>query len=190
MDDTLNRIKTSYITVKNYNRGMLFYELADYQNCLTYMNKYMNRNGLQLHAYALMPDHIYLLLSYPHTGMVLMTLDMLELEYGEYFNFYHRRERKVLELDSTFLPVVADQYLLMYYRHIELAPVRAGLAGHPSDYHWSSYGCNALGEDTGMLVPHATYTALGADAQQCRTCYRQTFDENLTADGHDRRAIA
>jgi hypothetical protein len=35
-------------------------------------------------------------------------------------------------------PIEAETELLDTLRHIHLAPVRAGLAGHPGDYPWSS----------------------------------------------------
>src|SRR5687767_4506080 len=108
---------THYITMKNYNRDNLFYELVDYQYCLSRIGQFANQHGCQLHAYALMPDHIHLLLTSGCTTAIESALEMLELDYGKYFNFYHRRVRKVLELDISILPVDADQYLLMYCRY-------------------------------------------------------------------------
>ena len=60
--------------------------------------------------------------------------------------------------------------------HIELTPVRAGLVPHTADYPWSSYACNALGEDAGILTPHAKYMALGMDEQFRRWSYRQLLE--------------
>ncbi len=190
MENAIDNMNTYYVTIKNYNRGNLFYELADYQYCLSRISLFANQYGCQLHAYALMPDHVHLLLTSTRTTAIITALEILELNYGEYFNFYHRRVNRLLELDFSILPVDADQHLLMYCRYIELAPVRAMLMQHPADYHWSSYGFNAMGEDTGMLAPHAKYLALGVDEQTRRSCYRGLFVENHQADIPGRRALA
>ena len=187
--ETINTT-THYVTIKNYNRGNLFYELADYQYCLSRIGLYAHQYGLLLHAYVLMPNHMYLLLTAARTTIIITALEMFELDYGEYFNFYYRRVRKLLELDISMLPVDADQHLLMYCRYIELAPVRSRLIQHPADYHWSSYGCNAMGEDTGMLTLHEKYLALGVDEQTRRSSYRGLFEENGPADLSGQRAVA
>lgn len=181
---------THYVTIKNYSRSNLFYELMDYQYCLSRISLFAKQYGCQLHAYVLMPDHIHLLLTSACTAAIITVLEMLELDYGKYFNFYHRRVRKVLELDISILPIDADQHLLMYCRYIELVPLRAKLIQHPADYCWSSYGGNAMGEDTGMLIQHEKYLALGVDEQSRRRSYRGLFIENHPADIPDRRSVA
>jgi hypothetical protein len=39
-------------------------------------------------------------------------------------------------------------------QNIELNPLRAGLVNHPSEYRWSSFNLNALGESRDLLTPH------------------------------------
>jgi putative transposase len=190
MTDVKVELVTNCITIKHCNRGALFYEQADYQYCLVRLGRCVNQYGLFLHAYVLMPDHIYLLLTSVQARPVIYALEQLEADYGDHFNFYHRRTYKLLELDYSMLPIDADQHLLMYCRYIELAPVRAGLFPYPADYSWSSYACNALGEDAGMLTPHAEYLALGADEQSRRSAYRTLFVENQPVQDSDHRAVA
>ncbi len=35
------------------------------------------------------------------------------------------------------------------------------MVDEPSEYSWSSYGCNALGVETELQTPHEFYLALG-----------------------------
>ena len=42
--------------------------------------------------------------------------------------------------------VQGERYLLTCHRYIELNPVRASLTDDPSEYRWSSYHHNALGQ--------------------------------------------
>lgn len=57
--------------------------------------------------------------------------------------------------------------------------MRAGMVKHPSDYPWSSYGCNANGQVDPIISPHELHLQLGEsdDARQRR--YRALFDAQL-----------
>jgi hypothetical protein len=55
-----------------------------------------------------------------------------------------------------------EVYLFACSPYIELHPVRANMVADPAGYRWSSYRVNALGEVNPMVVPHATYEALGS----------------------------
>jgi len=47
--------------------------------------------------------------------------------------------------EGRFRSCVAEsaRYVLACYRYIELNPVRAGMAGHPAAYAWSSHAANS-----------------------------------------------
>ena len=66
--------------------------------------------------------------------------------------------------------------LLGYYRYIELVPVMCGVVDDPSDYPWSSYGSNAMGEDCGLISPHEDYLAIAAEDQERWEFYRNGFE--------------
>jgi putative transposase len=57
-------------------------------------------------------------------------------------------------------------------------PVRTGEVLHPSEYHWSSYGSNALGEDTGLVTPHNVYMSLAGNTASRWKVYRESFSED------------
>jgi putative transposase len=116
-----------------------------------------------------------LLITFGHKACINKSLDLLEQGYADYFNFTHRRIHKTLDLDHMAVAVDTTCHVLTYYRYIELAPVRLQLVVHPGDYPWSSYGCNAMGEDTGLVFPHTRYLCLGCNDQQRRQQYRNLF---------------
>lgn len=72
-----------------------------------------------------------------------------------------------------------DDYVLACYRYIELNPVRANMVDHTTDYHWSSYTANALGENSTLLTPHTLYTALGRGPKSRQAAYRTLFRHQL-----------
>jgi putative transposase len=74
----------------------------------------------------------------------------------------------------------ADNYLLSSQRYIELNPVHAGLVKHPLQYNWSSYGVNAHGDESELIVPHDIYKALGSNNSDRYRSYRALFKDQLT----------
>ena len=67
-------------------------------------------------------------------------------------------------------------------RYIELNPVRASMVGHPADYRWCSYSCNAEGKfglNDNWLVPHGEYLRLGQTSIERQNVYQQLFMTEL-----------
>lgn len=49
----------------------------------------------------------------------------------------------------------------------------------PSDYRWSSYRANALGEPSDLLTAHDVWLALGVDDIKRRAAYSSLFEKPL-----------
>lgn len=168
---------TVHILIKDINRGTFFYEISDYQEFLVTAKNLLNRYGCQLHTFSLLPDHVHLLLSadpYLNTDAVI---NLLCREYSRYLNFTYRRSKNRLVLQYSLIELAEEDSALVYYRYLELTPVRTGLVDHPAEYPWSGFGYNAMGEDCGLLVGHPAYLALGLTEQARRESYRESFEQ-------------
>jgi putative transposase len=64
-------------------------------------------------------------------------------------------------------------------RYIELNPVRAGMVSHPSDYPWSSYHHNALGQPNNLVTTYLEYRRLGKTDEERQAAYRQLFKHHI-----------
>jgi putative transposase len=64
-------------------------------------------------------------------------------------------------------------------RYIELNPVRAGIAGTPAEYRWSSFHANALGNVDALVDPHPIFRRLGVSAAERHAAYRELFDMSI-----------
>lgn len=49
------------------------------------------------------------------------------------------------------------------------------MVNHPSDYPWSSYRHNAMGEEDGLITHHELYRQLGGSCDERLKAYRQLF---------------
>lgn len=65
-------------------------------------------------------------------------------------------------------------------RNIELNPVRAGMVVDSSDYPWSSYHYNALGQPDDLIVPHTEFQRLGECVEARKAAYRDLFKHQLS----------
>ena len=105
--------------------------------------------------------------------------------YVQYVNRRHGRSGTLWEGRFYSCVVEEESYLLRCYRYIELNPVRAQLVRHPRDYRWSSYRCNAEGEHSEMISPHALYRGLGKSYKTREAAYRALFDDDLDSTSLD-----
>ena len=64
---------------------------------------------------------------------------------------------------------------------IELNPYRNSLVAHPSEYAWSSYRANALGQTDSLLSPLPRFLALGDTTESAQKKYSELVDRGLSA---------
>jgi putative transposase len=117
--------------------------------------------GCAVHAYALMGNHVHLLVTPSRAPSVARLMRALA--------------SPLWDARYEAWPVHQRRYLLACMRYIELNPVRAGIVPGAGDYPWSSYAANALGEDNPLLTPHPHYVALGRSPAARRAAYRALF---------------
>ena len=99
--------------------------------------------------------------------------------YVRYFNHTYQRSGTLWEGRFKSSLIQSERYLLEIHRYIELNPVRADMVNEPSEYSWSSYGCNALGVETDLQTPHELYLALGKTKKERLDNYRQLFKAHV-----------
>lgn len=153
----------------------------DVPDCLAYLRALADcaaRLEAAVHAYALMGNHVHLLVTPGRAGAERLLRGLAvrhELEPQE-DDVYDREDEapRVLRRDSM-TPIRARRHLLACMRYIELNPVRAGLVRAPADWRWSSHRANALGEADPLVSPHPLYYALGRSPEHRQRAYRELF---------------
>jgi putative transposase len=78
----------------------------------------------------------------------------------------------------------AAQYLLTYYRSIEMNPVRANRVDHPGHYRWSSYHCHATVRPASIVKDHEVFLRIASTPEERLYRYRA-----LLRTGRDARDI-
>jgi len=168
-----------HVIQRGNNREPIFASNDDYMFYLECLQDAAERHGCVIHAYVLMTNHVHLLAT-PETEQTLpKTLQSVGRRYVQYFNYIYERTGTLWEGRYKATLIDSESYLLTCMRYIELNPVRAGMVKHPGDYRWSSYQCNARGEENHLVIPHSLYRRLDRNSDARRSAYRQLFRSQL-----------
>ena len=154
------------------------------EDCVAYLGwlgRYARHHGCSVHAYALMGNHVHLLLTPSRAHGIADLMRFLGERYAQYVGEAHHRDSALWEDRYQAVPVHVGRYLLSCMRYIELNPVRAHLAARPGQYRWSSFRANALGRNDPLLTPHAFYCALGRDSESRQAAYRALFRDQTSS---------
>lgn len=170
-----------HVIVRGNNREPVFYSDQDYRFYLEKLKQACDKHQCDIHAYVLMTNHVHLLIT-PHTEQGIgKALQMLGRYYVQYFNHSYNRTGTLWEGRYKATLIDSENYLLTCYRYIELNSVRAqGMVEHPSEYLWSSYRYNALGQEDENVTPHEEYVRLGKSAEDREKAYRALFRSHIS----------
>ena len=134
-----------------------------------------SRAECAVHAYALMGNHVHLLLTFERAAGPARLMPAVAARYALYLSSEYGHEDALWEEPYDASPIYARRHLFGCMRYIEENPVRAGLAPDPAAYRWSSYRANALGEDDALVTPHPHYYSLGRSPELRRMAYAALF---------------
>jgi len=169
-----------HVIIRGNNREPIFHGEQDYRFYLEKLQQSCVKHQCVIHAYVLMTNHVHLLITPHKKEGISKAIQMLGRYYVQYFNYRYKRTGTLWEGRYKATLIDSDAYALTCYRYIELNPVRAsGMVEHPSEYPWSSYRCNALGEINSVITPHALYQSLGGSEEKRQEAYRALFNSHI-----------
>jgi REP element-mobilizing transposase RayT len=133
-----------HIIVRGIERKDIFKDQKDKTNFLDRLELILTETSTPCFAWALMPNHVHLLL---RTGLTSIATIMRRLltGYAQQFNRRHRRHGQLFQNRYKSFLCEEDAYLLELVRYIHLNPLRAGLVESMDDLnHYPGSGHSAL----------------------------------------------
>ena len=127
-----------HIVQRGHNRTACFFSDEDYHCYLHWLKDAAAKYGCDIHAYALMTNHVHLLVSPRQADSITWMMQSLGRHYAQYLNRTYKRSGSVWEGRFKASVIQAEDYLLTCYRYIELNPVTANMVDDPADYRWTS----------------------------------------------------
>jgi putative transposase len=161
-----------HITQRGHNQDAVFLDHQDFAVFRQMLETTLERGTCALHAYALMTNHVHLLLTPSDPRSASRFMQSLTGRYVKYWNKRHRRSGTLWGGRFHSSIVHTDRHLLQCTRYIDLNPVRAGMVVAPELYPWSSFNALAFGESPLPLTLHPTLAALGQTGNQRQAAYR------------------
>jgi len=165
-----------HLIQRGNNRGATFIDEQDFECYLRVLRGAIGKAECVVHAYVLMSNHVHLLATPVDRRGASRLIQRVGTLYVRYFNERHGRTGTLWEGRYRSTLVDSERYFFACMRYIELNPVRAGIAGSPAAYRWSSFRGNAMADSDPVLTPHASYRALGSGAAERRAAYSRMFD--------------
>lgn len=170
-----------HITQRGVDRGPTFLFDEDFAFYLAVLADARVESGCAVHAYALMTNHVHLLITPSQETSPARMMCTLGRRYVRYFNEKYRRTGTLWEGRYRSALVDSTHYLFACSRYIEMNPVRANLVAEPRAYEWSSHRHNAWGDDDRVVTPHSHYASLGAGRDARCAAYRAMFGMEIPA---------
>jgi putative transposase len=163
---------TVHVVARCNNREFSVTTPEDFEVLLAHLREMIRTYDITLYAYALMSNHVHLLLQAPKGDVLGRPLRWFMTESARAFHrargrrghFWERRYRACLVED--------DLYALAALRYLDRNPVRAGLVEDPATYPWSSCAAYALGTPSRLITFHPSYLALSPHPKVRQRHYR------------------
>jgi putative transposase len=169
------------LTQRAHDAAPVFRGDADFESYRRAMSEAAREQGVAIHAYALVPDQVWLLLT-PSSATALSRMwQSLGRRFGADYNRRHGRRGALWE--GRFRTTVVDvaSHLVDCCRFVEWAPVRAGLSLLPQEYPWSSAAHHTGLRVDGAITEHPRFWSLGNTPFEREANYRRMLEQPLPA---------
>jgi REP-associated tyrosine transposase len=165
------------------NQGQtVFHEDRDFTLYRQLLLDYKVQFRFSVYAYALMPNHIHLLLETGQTSLSRI-MHRLQFHYTLRTNLKYKTHGHLFQGRYKSILCDKDTYLLELSAYIHLNPVRAGLVKDPSHYHWSSYRTYLKPHSQDLVDTSYLLGQFSSNSEAARNRYRR-FVEDRLAQGH------
>lgn len=174
-----------HVIARGNRRAPLFHDTADYRTYLDRLERYRARDGVTVHAYVLMTNHVHLLLQSGKRPLS-RTMQTLQFTYSQYYNRRYKKTGHVFQGRYQAILCDRDAYLLELVRYLHLNPARIRAPVSPWTYRWSSHAAY-LGRPSPVEVNAASVLAsFHRRVGPARQAYRRFMREGLALGHQDR----
>lgn len=170
-----------HVILRGNNRQVIFMNTPDRAFMLSVLAEEAKQQGVEVHAYVLMSNHIHLLLTPQRDQALPLMMQALGRRYVRHFNLCHGRTGTLWEGRYRSTLIQTERHLLACMVYLDLNPVRAGMVADPADHPWSSHGHYTGTRVDKMLTPHALYWQLGNTPFGREAAYTDLVRSGLSA---------
>jgi putative transposase len=168
-----------HVVQRGHNRQPVFFHPGDYGFYRATLHEVAAREGVAIHGYALMTNHVHLLLCPVRATGIERCMQTLNRRYGQFVNANHDRTGTLWERRYRASVVQTEHDAVACQAYIDLNPVRARMVARPESYPWSS-ARHYLSEGRDPLVTDApAYLALASTLVERIAAYRAYLEAGV-----------
>jgi putative transposase len=171
-----------HVIQRGIDSQTVFREDEDYVAFLNWLREAGRQFKVAIHAYALMPDRLQLLVSPVDEAGLGRMMQWVGRHYVPYFNQKYHRSGTLWQGRYRATVIDPERYFMACSRYIELDPVRSGVVSAAADYPWSSCAHHLGMKRDPLITDHAVYWALGNTPFDREAAYRELMEQALGAD--------
>ena len=172
-----------HIIVRGIERRKIFQDDADRMGFVARLSRVLQESGTRCYAWALMPNHVHLLLQ---TGKVPVATVMRRLltGYAVTFNRRHRRHGHLFQNRYKSILCQQDVYLVELVRYIHLNPLRGNLVralGELDRYPYAGHSALMGHQEREWQDTAGVLGQFGRQARGARRAYRAFMAAGIPA---------
>lgn len=174
-----------HVITRGNQKQNVFQDDADFSKYLTILSAYKERYVFILHSYALMSNHVHILIETPKFPLSKI-MQGINQSYTMYFNRKYGMAGHLFQGRYKAILCDRDRYQLSLVKYIHLNPVRAGIIEAPEEYRWSSHQYYLLPDDkTSIVDTEAVLGMFSEDKEAANRLYRVFMEADASIPRED-----
>jgi putative transposase len=171
-----------HIMCRGNNKTKIFHVGHDYKKYVSNLFKYKELYGFELYAFALLPNHLHMLIKPDYKREIAGVMRSINVSYSLWHNRRYDCIGHVWQ-DRFKSRIIRDSNdLLNCMGYIEMNPIRAGLANSIEGYMWSSRHNRFSRSKDSNIDLHAAFLELGSNEyDRKRRYYELVFRDGSQA---------
>ncbi len=167
-----------HVITRGNQRRRIFKGDDDYRKYISLLGFYKERYKYSLYAYALMSNHVHLLIETRQIPLSKI-LQGINQSYTMYFNRKYKTVGHLFQGRYKAILCDKDAYLLSLIKYIHLNPVKSKIAKAAGEYRWSSHGSYDGQQKTDIVDTDPVLQMFSEDKSQARKLYRAYIDDGI-----------
>ena len=156
---------------RGIHRKKIFHDDSDFKSILGILSELKTKYSIKIYHYCVMDNHVHVLLFSESLENLASFSHFLARRYVYYYCQKYKWIGAVFQGRYKIHPVNDERYLLECGRYIERNPIPAGIALHPEEYPYTSFGYyNGVTTDT-LIDPSPAFLKLDDRDEVRRKAY-------------------
>ncbi len=145
-----------HVILRGNNRRRLFSYSSDNTRFLFLLADALATTKAQMHAIAMMTNHVHLVLTAEHAVAMAATVKSVAQRYAQYRNRRRGASGKLFEERYRCFPILDTEQLGIVTCYVDANPLRAGNVQDPTESRWTT--CALHAGRAGSAIPAALWT--------------------------------